>query len=230
MTERASLAAAVARLSVAFESESSFCQPFVDVFPVARAAISMLGDPFGVETVCASDEEAGRLDELQIDLGEGPCWDALAARQPVVEPDIQIRPNGSWPVWSEAIREAGLRAVYAFPLTVGALKIGAIDLYSDTVDSMSSTDLSHASTLSAVAATQVLRLAMSRHPGGEDVAPDDSRYSRRGVHQATGMVIAQLQVTPEDALLIIRAHAFATARTVREVAAEITSLRLDFSR
>ncbi len=43
------------------------------------------------------------------------------------------------------------------------------------------------------------------------------------------MVVAQLRVAPDDALLIIRAHAFASGRTVREVAEAIISRDIDFS-
>ena len=124
----------------------------------------MLGDPFGVETVCASDIEAERLDELQIDLGEGPCWDAMSSRSPIVEPDIQNALTARWPILTEAIRDAGLRAVFAFPLSVGSLDIGAIDLYSDAPGRLVEQDMASASLLSGIAALQVLRGALAKHP------------------------------------------------------------------
>jgi hypothetical protein len=54
-------------------------------------------------------------------------------------------------------------------------------------------------------------------------------YSRREVHQATGMVLAQMHITPAEALLVLRGHAFASGRTVLEVAADVIDRRLDFS-
>lgn len=58
------------------------CAPFLSVLPVAGIAISTVGNPFGSERVCASDAIAARLDEIQIDLGEGPCWEAVRTGMP----------------------------------------------------------------------------------------------------------------------------------------------------
>ena len=237
MIDRPAVVAAAAELSGAFEARSSLCSPFVRALPITRAAISMLGDPFGIETVCASDSEAERLDELQIDLGEGPCWDAMSSRSPIVEPDIQNSLTVRWPILTEAIRDAGLRAVFAFPLSVGSLDIGAIDLYSDAPGRLVEQDMASASLLAGIAALQVLRGAIAKHPEIEVTQAesdfrdaDDGAYSRREVHQATGMVIAQMGTSADDALLVIRAHAFATGRSVRAVAADVTARRIDFSR
>jgi hypothetical protein len=41
----------------------------------------------------------------------------------------------------------------------------------------------------------------------------ESISSRREIHQATGMVLAQLNIAVDDAALLLRAHAFASGRT-----------------
>ena len=84
MPEQGRMHEAISALSSAFENKSSLCQPFLNVLPVTGASISMLKSPFRTEVVCASDALAARLDELQIDLGEGPCWDAVSTLQPVL--------------------------------------------------------------------------------------------------------------------------------------------------
>lgn len=220
---------AVSNLSAAGAAGRNLCQPFLDGLPVIRAAISTLGDPFGSETVCASDDEAARLDELQIDLGEGPCWQALSLRRPVIEPDIQNSPNPDWPTLSASIQDAGVRAVFAFPLMVGSLRVGAVDLYADTVGTLTRGEIDDATTLAGIAARHIVSGALERsaHEHGTYELPP-SAFSRREVHQATGMVLTQLGVSAADALLIIRAHAFAEGLTVREVAASIVDRRLIF--
>ena len=67
---------------------------------IAAAEISRLVS----ETLSASDKQAARLDELQFDLGEGPCWDALRLVEPVLEPDLR-NPVRSWPAFTDAIRD-----------------------------------------------------------------------------------------------------------------------------
>jgi hypothetical protein len=122
----------------------------------------------------------------------------------------------------------GVGALYAFPLAIGALDIGAIDLYTGDSRMLAPELVSEASALADVAAWRVLRTILQDH-----AQPYDSEsigYSRREVHQATGMIVVQLDVTPEDAELLLRAHAFSGGRTVREVAKDVVARRLDFSK
>lgn len=210
--------------------DANLCAPFVRALGVTGAAVSTFGAPLGSETVCASDTDAARLDEIQLDLGEGPCWEALATHRPVIEPDIQRSANTSWPLARQALHETGLGAVFAFPLVVAGVDVGAIDLYSRTPRDMSVQQIDDATSLSRIVAHQVLRRALLSAAGpGEDADAWSGQYSRREVHQATGMVIAQIRVTALDALLVLRGHAFATNRPLRDVATDVVERRLDFT-
>jgi hypothetical protein len=209
---------------------ASLCRPFVEALPVRGAAISTLGDVFSAQTVCASDGLAARLDELQIDLGEGPCWDALAAKWPVQEPNFRAA-HGPWPALAEALRDDDIISIFAFPLLVGSLAVGTVDLYAADSRTLTDEQVGHGRSLAALAAQQLLRrqLAAAGDPLGEHDREHDGGLSRRVVHQATGMVLAQLDVSPSDALLVIRAHAFASGRSVRDIAEAVVDRRLDFS-
>ncbi len=224
-------ATAAADLASALERKTSLCVPFLGVLPIDGAGISTLGTPFGSETVCASDRLVARLDEVQMDLGEGPCWEAQATRRPVLTSNIRAADSDDWPVFAEAIRNEEVGALYAFPLIIGPLSIGAIDLYSARTGELSDEQIGDATDLAAIAARQVLRRALSHRAShaGEDPFDAVAEYSRRVVHQATGIVLAQLGVSAADALLIIRGHAFAHGRPVREVATEIVDRTLDFA-
>jgi len=203
--------------------------PFVQAFPVDGASISVLAGPATGLTVSASDAVATRLDELQFDLGEGPCWSALAHRLPVLM-DAHAD-DTEWPTFRRAIAGDAIAdrvgAVYAFPLAIGTLDIGAIDLYSDDPSPLTRELLSEASSLADITAWRVLRTIMQDH--SQDYDAESIGYSRREVHQATGMIIIQLGVSPEDAELLLRAHAFAGSRTVRDVAKDVVERRLDFA-
>ena len=201
------------------------CTEFVAALPVQHAAISTLGAPFELETLCSSDPLAARLEQLQLDYGEGPCWQASASRSPVLLPDLRTPLDVSWPVLHEAIASHEIRGAYAFPMSVGRLSIGAVDLYSAQPDALSPANVLTASAMADAAAVLILRRAMAHRDDGLTADPS----SRRVVHQATGMVIAQLRIPPDDALLVLRAHAFAISGSVAEVAAEVVARRLDFS-
>ncbi len=201
------------------------CAGFVSALPVEHAAISTLGDPFDIETVCASDAVAAELDEVQLDAGVGPCWQARSSRSPVLVRDLHRADSSDWPMLTLAAVDAGVSSTYAFPMSVGVVDVGVVDLYADGRDTLNVRDVARASAMADAAARRILSDAMA----DLDVEPGTGASSRRFVHQATGMVCAQLRVTPDDALLIIRAHAFATGRSVREVAEALVARELDFS-
>jgi hypothetical protein len=200
---------------------------FVNVFAVTGAAVSTLGDLFGSETLSASDKQAARLDELQFDLGEGPCWDALRLAEPVLEPDLR-NPVRSWPTFTDAIRDDGVAAIFAFPLTIGPLKIGAVDMYSRTPVMFDTKQSENATVMADLVARRILEDALHRSP--TDYTDDTGNpYSRRIVHQATGIVLAQLDISADDARLVIQSHAFANDRSMMDVSRDILDGRIDFS-
>jgi GAF domain-containing protein/ANTAR domain-containing protein len=216
---------AAAQLTVA-TGPQGLCKPFVEAFAVSGAVISTLGDPLGSQTVCASDAVAARIDEIQIDLGEGPCWNALHSRRPVLEQDRQ-RLSSDWPAAHEALEELHLGALFAFPLHVGDLAVGSLDLYSTARRRLTPVQVQDITALASIAARQVLRRALAELVDGDD-GISDGRFSRREVHQASGMVAAQLRIGVDDALVVLRAHAFAHGRSVRDVAGDVVERRLVF--
>jgi hypothetical protein len=212
------------------EIDEDLCAPFLAALPVTGVAISTLGDPFGSETVCASDAAAARLDEIQLDLGEGPCWQALRSGVPVLEPNLQTTTADQWPIALSQMRDTQLGSVFAFPMHVGTLNVGAVDLYSQAPVPLPATAVRDAVALVHVVARRVLHRALIRvsRAGGDDQR-DDGRYSRREVHQASGMLAAQTGASAADALLLLRAYAHSAGRTVRDLSADVIARNVDFT-
>ncbi|MFO7689364.1 MAG: GAF and ANTAR domain-containing protein [Cryobacterium sp.] len=232
MADRLHFEAAAERLTLARERHTDLCEPFLDILPVDGAAISTLMAPFVRETLCANNSTAARLDEIQLDLGEGPVWDACATRNPVLVSDIRrqdtVNPFGPWPALGSALIHLDVGAVYAFPLLVGSLSIGAVTLYAEEPGELGPDDIVDALLLANIVSRQVLRNALSEQR--VEAEPDgDEGFSRRIVHQATGMVLAQIDSSASDALLLIHGQAFSSGRTVRQVAKDVVSRDLDFA-
>jgi hypothetical protein len=202
---------------------------FVSVLPISGAAVSTLGDLLGSETVSASDSAAARLDEMQFDLEEGPCWDALRTARPVAEPRLRGRGAARrWPAFVRAVQDEEVASIFAFPLAVGHLRFGAVDMYSAQGMSLDRAQTAQAGTLAGIIGKHVLRRALESM--SVDDESDAGPHSRRVIHQATGVVLAQLDLAPEDARLVIHGHAFATGRSVMDVAEDIVGKKLRFSR
>jgi GAF domain-containing protein len=223
-----SFAAALDALERSVQTPAGFCRPFLDVLPVSGASVSTVGDLLGSETLSASDELAARLDELQFDLGEGPCWDAVNSGRPVLEPDVRSLPRSTWPAFSDAILHAGISSIFAFPLAVGPLRMGAVDLYSVAPVELDRRQTKQADAMAAVVGRHVLRQALNAV--GRDADDVGNAFSRRLIHQATGVVLAQLDLSADDARLVIHGHAFAASRSMKEIAQDILDGLLNFSR
>lgn len=226
MTSRPEMDAARREIAFSFKHGTSLCAPFLTITSATGASISFLGASAAHSTICASDDTAARLDELQFDLGEGPCWEAMRSHNPALHSHIQNEQEPMWPEFARAIQKQPVGAMFAFPLLVSSLEIGAVDLYTSTAGALSTEEIADASTLASFAAWQVLRRVLT---DTEDTSREGSIYSRREIHQATGMVTAQLDVTTEDALLLLRAHAFSRSLSVREIATEVVDRRLSFT-
>jgi len=209
---------------------TDLCPSFLTTLPVTGVGISTLGDPLGSSTVCASDTLAARVDEIQLDLGEGPCWEALATRAPVLEGALASSDGARWPAALDELLRAGVAAVFSFPMRIGTIPVGAVDLSVDHERSLTAVQVRGAVELTEVAARRVLREALLAAATDGRADMETGRYSRREVHQATGMAAAQLGVSVQDALLVLQAHAYATERTVRDVAEDVIARRLDLSR
>ncbi|QKJ18860.1 GAF and ANTAR domain-containing protein [Microbacterium hominis] len=217
---------ALVAAALADGENGDLCSPLRAAVSMPGAVVSTLGAPMGSQTLCASTRLGAQIDEIQIDLGEGPSWEALRTRHPVTASDLQVDGGARWPGAWAALRELDVGALFAFPLFVSTLGIGSIALYSVTARDLSAADIERMRSLAVVVSAMLLRRALSRLEETDDAA-EERRYSRREVHQATGMVAARNGIGVDDALLLLRGHAYGEGRSVREVAADVISRRLD---
>jgi hypothetical protein len=205
------------------------CRACVQGLDIDGAAISLLtADPLR-ETVFASDATADLLEDLQFSLGEGACIDAAVSRRPVLVADMNDpAQTARWPVYAAAVAEqTGVRAIFALPLQWGAIDVGVLDLYRRAPGALSAAQMRDA--LSAADAATLILLGLRSDPGDDDQAWDRSWGNRAEIHQATGMVVAQLGVSAADALARLRAHAFAEQRLLGDVARDVVARRLCFT-
>ena len=203
----------------------------VQVLDVDGAGITLMSDGGHRSIVCATDAVSERIEELQITLGEGPCIDAIGTGTPVLVADLHdsegIAP-WRWPAFMAAAADAGVRACFALPLQIGAIRVGSLDMYRSRPGALTDDDLS-ASLLGAEAAAVAL-LWFDASPDGPVVdATDTGAGYHAEVHQASGMIMVQLGVTIEQAFLLLRARAFSTGRPLHDVAVDVVERRLRFS-
>jgi hypothetical protein len=196
----------------------------VRALPVSGVGMALMTDEGPAGIIAATDGAAMELEELQFTLGEGPCVDASQTGRPVLQPDLARTAPLRWPAFAGGALEAGVRAVFAFPLRVGAIRVGVLDLYRDRAGPLSGDELTEALSF-ADAATLVLLHAQAGAPVTGAVPVLDERAE---VHQATGVASVQAGVGLAEALVLLRARAFAEGRPLRDLARDVLDGAVDF--
>lgn len=195
---------------------------------VSGAGIMLLSDEVARGSLCTTDPTSALIEQVQFTLGEGPCVDAHRQGRPMLEPDLAGAGSGRWAAFAEPVVAAGVGAVFGFPLRVGAVRLGALNLYRDRPGDLTVEQHADALALADVSAEAVLVL-QARAPAGA-LADELARSAdfHLVVHQAAGMVAVQLAITVADALVRLRAYAFTDGRPVQEVADDVVARRLRF--
>lgn len=202
--------------------------------------LSVMDAAGGGGVLAATSGPAQDMEDLQFVVGEGPCTDAARSGRPVLVPALEEGGALRWPAYTDGARSRGVSAVFTFPLQVGAIAIGVLDLYSGTSGSLTDQQVGEALAYADAAVAVLLVLQYSPAAAGQGpragAEPVTDPGSEAGVlldrhavlHQAVGMVSVQLAAPLADALLRLRAHAFALDRSMLAVCADVVSRRLRF--
>jgi len=206
------------------------CRACVDGLDVDGAAISLLTAGAARQTLAATDAMAELLEDLQFTFNEGACMEAARTGNPVLVGDL--RHSGEverWPMFAAAVMErSAVRAVFALPLQWGAVNLGVLDLYRLQPGALDDAQLRDAIAAADAAALMMLGLRTDPDQGGGGWL-DHAVAHRAEIHQAAGMVSVQLDVTTDEALARMRAHAFVHDRLLIDVARDVVARRLMFT-
>ncbi len=185
--------------------------------------MALMNDAGHQGVVGSSGTLAGRLEELQFELGEGPGPEASRTSRPVLQSDLTAGEMSQWPGFGPAALAAGMRAVFALPLQVGAVRLGSLCLYRSTPGHLNDDELATALAYARAAVVVLLRLQAQVPPPGSALHPElgDPLEYRAEVHQATGFLSVRASVGLTEALLLLRAHAFANDRPLLDVARDV---------
>lgn len=204
------------------------CDVSAEVTLMTGAGIMLMSGDVPRGSICTTDAVSDLIEQLQYELGEGPCIDAYRTDRPVLEPDLAEPADPRWPAFSGPALAAGVRAVFGFPLQVGAVRLGALNLYRDQPGALDDDQHADAMVMADVAAQGVLVLQANAPPGSLAAELEVGADFQYVVHQASGMVAAQLDVSVGVALIRLRAHAFGNDRPLAAVAEDVVARRLRF--
>lgn len=204
----------------------ALCQ---DVLTLSGAGIMLMAERVHQGTIAATDDRIRRLEDLQNDAGEGPCLDAYNLGRPVLEPDLATRGRLLWPLLASGAIDAGIAALFSFPLQLDDSSFGALNLYRDRPGPLSPVQIADARLLAAMAAREVLSMQAEAVPGSLPSSISDLSGDRAAIEQATGMVAAQTGGTIGEAAALLRAHAVHHRVPLVDVAHQVVARALRFA-
>ncbi|MFJ9036960.1 hypothetical protein ACIRF8_10280 [Streptomyces sp. NPDC102406] len=177
------------------------------------------------ELVQSCGEHTVALEDLQQVHGQGPSLDAAHQGTLLLLPDVSAFTGERWPGLLAAVQDLGVHAVFAFPLRIGVIGLGVLTGHRVRPGPMSSDALADAVGLADTLAQLAIATAAHADPARAPLVDDPGLHFAE-VHQATGMLAAQLGIPCGQALVRLRAHAFGEDKPLVEIARDVLGHRL----
>jgi hypothetical protein len=207
----------------------AICALCRDLLSVSGAGVMLMADRAHQGTIHATDERISLLEELQNAAAQGPCLDAYHLGRPVCEPDLAGQGRRTWPVLAAGALDAGMAALFSFPLQLDDTSFGALNLYREHPGALTAEETADARLLAAVVAREVIVLQATAVPGSLPSGVADLSGDRSAIEQATGMVSVQMGGSVVDAARLLRARAVADGRPLALVAHDVVARTLRFT-
>jgi hypothetical protein len=193
---------------------------------VDGAGVMLMSGDVPRGSLCTSDEVSQLIEELQYTLGEGPCVDAYLQDMVVAEPDLADPKTVRWFAFTPPALQAGARAVFGFPLRVGTVRLGALNLYRDRPGPLGAEQHADALVLADVTARWVLETQAGAPDGMVAKALETEADFHFAVHNAAGIVSVQEDISVTEALIRLRAFAYSNDQLLDDVAQDVIARRL----
>jgi hypothetical protein len=228
---RARIIAAVAEQDTAADASElvqRLCRFAVEEMALSGCALVLMSGVESASVLASAGRHARTVTGLQMELGEGPCLLAHSSGIPVLLPDLTAQTANRWPAFAAAALAVGVPADFSLPLTVGSDGIGTLDLCRDRPGMLSAEHLADALVTADIARDAVLYQPYAGGGTGMTELLATAGTDRIVIHQATGMIAAQLDDTIANALARLRAAAFASGRPMYDIAQDVVERRVRF--
>ena len=204
------------------------CWFAVNEMALSGCALVLMSGRDASSMLAGAGRHARTVSGLQMELGEGPCLQAYRSGVPVLLPDLTAENANRWPTFAAAALAVGVQAEFSLPLSVRPGGIGTLDLCRDTPGMLSGEQLADAMVTADIARDAVLYEQYATRDADLAGLLATVGADRTVIHQATGMIAAQLDETTSNALARLRAAAFASGRSMYDIAQDVVGRRVRF--
>lgn len=194
----------------------AICDAAVRLVDGCDHASIMLAQGGALRTAAASDDTARRIDQLEREIGEGPCVDAI--HQDGVHFDRDLSAAPTWPRLSERIvAETTVRGMAGFRLLVDDRKMGALNLFSNQTHGLTEDSVDQGALLAAFASVALIAAAHQEQAR----TLRDGLASNREIGKAIGLMMAFHKVDDQAAFEILRRASQEMNLKLSEIAGQV---------
>jgi transcriptional regulator with GAF, ATPase, and Fis domain len=192
----------------------------VDLLDVTACGLVLADHHDTLNLVAASNEQARLLELFQLQNAEGPCLECYRAGEPVICADLTGAEH-RWPLFAPRAHDAGFAAVHALPMRLGDTVLGAINLFNAEPGPLEPDAVALGQAMADVATIGIVHERTIRHYEIVTEQLQTALNSRILIEQAKGVLAERLHISVNDAFHALRAHARASNRKLRDVAAAV---------
>ncbi len=202
------------------------CERCAEVLDVEAVGALLATDAGELALSAASTEQTRVLELFEVQQREGPCYEAFATGEVVVEPDLDAG-GARWPGFTPRALEAGFRSVYGFPLRLRDEVVGALNMFRREPSTLDAEEVTVARALADAATIGIMNERVVREARLRSEQLQHALDSRVVIEQAKGVLAERLEVSPGEAFERLRRHARSHRRGVHSVALEVVDGELD---
>lgn len=180
------------------------------------AGIMLVHSRARTETAASSSERVARSHDLQRELDEGPCLDALESGASFLVADVAT--DARWPIWGPKVADLGIHSAMSVVLETRERRYGSLNLYADKVEAFDADDLATAMIFARHAS---IALANAQQEQGLLVAID----ARKVIGQAQGILMERFDIDPDRAFEVLRRYSQNHNQKLHAVAAWVVENR-----
>ena len=168
-------------------------------------------------TAASTDDIARRIDQIELEVGEGPCVDAIVSEAYQHDADLTDATT-PWPRFTERIvAETPVRSAIGYRLLLDGEKAGALNVFSDTAGALTS----RSADIGAVIASFASVALMAIRAREEAATLRQGLQSNREIGKAVGLLMAAHHITGEQAFELLRSTSQELNMKLTRVASQI---------
>ncbi|HUP85370.1 MAG TPA: GAF and ANTAR domain-containing protein [Acidimicrobiales bacterium] len=215
-------------VTVAALADALFAEPFTPAATLGRivalatdtvfecdASGILVDGPNGLATAAASAPIVAALHALQVESGEGPCFDAVASQTPFYATDLARDPQ--WPTFARGAVALGIRSVLAYPV-VNSGRASALNLYAAMPEAFGAADRARGLLLSVFAGLAIGAADELERADAREANLRAALRTRELIGQAQGILMERERITSDQAFALLRDSSQYLNVKLREVA------------